>query len=359
MRILWYNWRDIKNPEAGGAEVYCHEIMTRLFKKGHDITLFTSQFPNSSQSDIIDGIRVIRSGGRYSVYSKARSYFKKNKHNFDIFIDSINTIPFLSPKLVQEKKVLPIVYQRAAEIWFHEVPFPISHLFYYYLETKWLSRYKDITTVTISKSSQDDLESIGFKKTFVVPIGLTIEPLSEMPQKESNPTIIFLGRLKKYKLPNHALEAFTIIKEHILGAKLWVIGGGPMLNDLRRMYNNQDITFYGHTTEEQKYDLLRRAHLVLVPSIREGWGLVVTEANAMGTPAIAYNVHGLKNSVIDKETGILIKDRSEESLAHAAITLLTDKDLLWKYSKNALEYSKRFTWDNAAKEFERIIDSLI
>ena len=357
--MLWYNWRDVKNPEAGGAEAYSHQIMTRLLQRGHDITLFTSQYPNSSQSEIIDGLKVIRSGGRYSVYSKARNYFKKNKHNYDIFIDSINTIPFLSPKLVQEKTVIPIIYQRAAEIWFHEVPFPISHLFYYYLETKWLSRYKEIPTVTISKSSQDDLESIGFKRTFIVPIGLGFEPLSEVPQKESNPTIVFLGRLKKYKLPNHALEAFTIIKEHISEARLWVIGGGPMLNDLRRIYKNQDITFYGYTNEEQKYALLRRAHVVLVPSIREGWGLVVTEANAMGTPAIAYNVHGLKDSVLDRETGILIKDRSEESLAHAAITLLGDKHLLRKYSENALAFSKRFTWDYAAKEFERIIDSLI
>jgi len=333
--------------------------MIRLLQKGHDVTLFTSQFPNSSQSDIVDGLKVIRSGGRYTVYSNGRDYFKRKKHHYDIFIDSINTIPFLSPKLVQEKTVLPIVYQRAAEIWFHEVPFPISHLFYYYLETKWLSRYKETSTVTISNSSQDDLKSIGFKRTFVVPIGLDFEPLSKLPEKESNPTIVFLGRLKKYKLPNHALEAFTIIKEHVSDAKLWVIGGGPMLNELRTVYKSQDITFYGHANEDQKYDLLRRAHVILVPSIREGWGLVVTEANAMGTPAIAYDVHGLKDSVKDRETGILIKDRSEESLAHAGITLLSDRDLLKKYSEKALEFSRRFTWDHAANEFERIMDGLI
>lgn len=332
--------------------------MTRLSRMGHDVTLFTSQFPNSSQRETIEGLKVIRSGGRYGVYSKAKNFFKKNKQNYDLFIDSINTIPFLSPKLVREKTVLPIVYQRAAEIWFHEVPFPINHLFYYYLEKKWLSRYSETPTITISKSSQEDLKSIGFKKTFIVPIGLDIEPLSEISQKESSPTIVFLGRLKKYKLPEHALDAFTIIKEHISSAKLWVIGAGPMLNKLRSIYNNQDITFYGFTNEKQKYALLRRAHIVLVPSIREGWGLVVTEANAMGTPAIAYNVHGLKDSVIDGETGILIKDLSEESLAHAAITLLSDNALLRKYSEKALVFSKRFSWDYASKEFERVVNTL-
>jgi len=357
--MLWYNWRDIKNPGAGGAEVYTHQIMIRLLQMGHKITLFTSQFPNGLQSEIVDGLNVIRSGGRISVYNKGRSYFRLNKDKFDLIVDSINTIPFLSPKIVQGKTVLPIVYQRSAEIWFYETPFPVSHLFYYYLEKKWLTRYKDTPTVTISKSSQEDLESLGFKRTFIVPIGLNFKPLPEVTQKESSPTIVFLGRLKKYKLPHHALEAFTIIKEHVPDAKLWVIGGGTMLNELRRKYNNQDITFYGHVNDEQKYDLLRRAHVALVPSVREGWGLVVTEANAMGTPAIAYDVHGLRDSVVDGETGILIKDRSEESLAHAAITLLCDKDLLRKYSENALAFSRRFNWDSATKEFERVIDSLI
>jgi len=357
--MLWYNWRDIRNPGSGGAEVYTHQIMTRLLQMGHEITLFTSQFPNGLQSENVDGLNVIRSGGRLSVYDKGRDYFRKNKDNFDLIVDSVNTIPFLSPKIVQEKTVLPIVYQRSAEIWFYETPFPVSHLFYYYLEKKWLTRYKDTPTVTISKSSQEDLESIGFKKTFVVPIGLNFKPLPEVRQKDPSPTIVFLGRLKKYKLPHHALEAYTIIKEHLPDAKLWVIGEGSMLNELKRKHNNQEITFYGHVNDEQKYDLLRRAHVILVPSVREGWGLVVTEANAMGTPAIAYDVHGLRDSVIDGETGILIKDRSEESLAHAAITLLSDMDLLRKYSEKALAFSKRFNWDSTAKEFERVIDSVV
>jgi glycosyltransferase involved in cell wall biosynthesis len=299
---------------------------------------------------------VIRSGGRFSVYRNARKYFRKNKEHYDLFVDSINTMPFLSPKLVGERTVLPIIYQRAAEIWFHEMPFPINYLLYYYFERKWLTRYKDTRTVTISKSSKEDLESIGFKKTFVVPIGLSIEPIPEITQKESNPTIVFLGRLKKYKLPDHALEAFSIIRQHVSGARLWVIGAGSMLRELQGRYNTQDITFYGHVNDELKYRLLRRAHLILVPSVREGWGLVVTEANAMGTPAIAYDVHGLKDSVIDGETGILIKDRSEESLAHAAITLLDDKDLLTKYSEKALAFSKRYRWDEAVNQFEKIIN---
>lgn len=358
LRILWYNWRDIKNPDAGGAEVFTHHLILSLSARGHDISLFTSEFPNSLQNENIDGVKVIRSGNKYDVYRTAKDYFKKNKDRYDLFVDSVNTKPFLSPNLVKGKTVLPIIYQLVSEIWYAETTFPVSFFLHHYFEKKWLSRYKETPTVTVSKSSQDDLKSIGFKKIFVVPVGLNIIPLNEVPQKESTPTVAFLGRLKKYKLPHHALEAFSLIKEHVPDAKLWVIGGGSIQKELERRFDAKDITFFGHVNEGHKYELLRKAHLLLVPGVREGWGLVVTESNAMGTPAIAYSVQGLRDSVVDGQTGILIKECSPDGLAHAAITLLKDRALLMKYSHNALEFSRQFSWNRTAAEFDKIINSI-
>ena len=111
-------------------------------------------------------------------------------------------------------------------------------------------------------------------------------------------------------------------------------------------YGIKGVTFYGHIENSSKFELLSKAHLVLVPAIREGWGLVVTEANAMGTPAIAYNVPGLRDSVKDGETGILVKENSPNSLANASISLLKDRDLLRRYSNNALVFSRHFNWNN-------------
>jgi glycosyltransferase involved in cell wall biosynthesis len=99
--------------------------------------------------------------------------------------------------------------------------------------------------------------------------------------------------------------------------------------------------------------------LILVPAVLEGWGLVVTESNAMGTPAVAYNVAGLRDSIIDGKTGILVKNKSPESLADSAICLLKDKDRLGKLSFNALSFSRQFSWDNTANEFDRIITSMV
>src|SRR5207244_2260051 len=138
------------------------------------------------------------------------------------------------------------------------------------------------------------------------------------------------GRLKKAKLPHHAMQAFSIIKREIPDARMWVVGDGYMLNELKRM-NVSDVTFYGHVENELKYKLMSRAHLALAPAVREGWGLVVTECNAMGTTVVAYNVHGLRDSVQDGLTGILV-DKSPEHLARAAIALLEDGERLAKLS---------------------------
>ena len=139
---------------------------------------------------------------------------------------------------------------------------------------------------------------------------------------------------------------------------MWVIGDGNMLEELKKK-RIKDVVFYGHIKDEVKYDLLRKAHLLLVPSVREGWGLVVTEANAMGTPAIAYDSPGLRDSVVDQKTGILVKDKSPQNLANAALTLLKNPGLLKIFSDNALTFSRQFSWDNTAAEFDKIIRQAI
>ncbi|MDQ3903559.1 MAG: glycosyltransferase family 4 protein, partial [Thermoproteota archaeon] len=242
------------------------------------------------------------------------------------------------------------------EFWFYETRFPVNYIGYYYLENKWLSNYKDITTLTVSDSTKVDLQDLGFKKIVVVPPGLNVAPLSKVKEKESNPTLLFMGRLKNAKLPQHALEAFSIIKREIADAKMWVIGDGYLREKLQS-FNTNDITFFGHISNDRKYELLSRAHIILVPAIREGWGLIVTEANAMGTPAIGYDVHGLRDSIRHGETGITIKQKSPEALAQEAILLLRDSNLLSRYSINALEFSKQFSWDRTVNSFQEVFNN--
>jgi glycosyltransferase involved in cell wall biosynthesis len=358
VRVLWFNWRDLKNPDAGGAEVFTHEVMIRLAKMGHEITLFCPLFPNATPTEKIDGIEIIRSGGVFTVYLKAKQFYNKNKDRYDLVIDEINGKPFLSPKIVGDKPVLVLFHQLIHDIWFYETHFPLNWLCYYYLEKKWLSTYKNTPAITVSPSSKEDLEKHGFNKVSIVTVGVNTKPLENVAQKEFEPTVVYLGRLKRHKMPDHALKAFTMIKNELPHAKMWVIGDGDMREELKLM-NIQDVVFYGHIKDELKYDLLRKAHLLLVPSLREGWGLVVTEANAMGTPAIAYDSPGLRDSVVDEKTGILVKDKTPQNLASSALALLKNPDLLKIFSDNALIFSRRFSWDNTAEEFDKIIKRLV
>ena len=355
MRILWFNWRDILNPDAGGAEVFTHEVMKRLTKRGYHMTLFTSRFKGCQLNENIDGVDIIREGNKYTVYKQARNYFKSYKHHYDLIIDEINTRPFFIPKFVREKQVIALIHQLARDFWFYETRFPLNYIGYYYLEKKWLSNYKDVTTLTVSDSTKMDLEQMGFKKLFVVSPGLNVTPLSDMKEKEANPTVVFIGRLKKAKLPHHALQAFSIIKREIPDAKMWIIGDGYLRKKLESL-KSKDVTFFGHVSNEKKYELLSRAHIILVPAVREGWGLIVTEANAMGTPAIGYDVHGLRDSIRHDETGITISERSPRAMAQQAILLLRDSNRLSKYSRNALQFSKQFNWDKTTSSFHKVLN---
>jgi glycosyltransferase involved in cell wall biosynthesis len=356
MRILWFNWRDILNPEAGGAEVYTHEIMKGLAKRGHEMTLFTSRFKGCQLNENIDGVDVIREGNRYGVYLSAKNYLKTYKHHFDLIIDEINTRPFFVPNFVREEQVIAIIHQLAREFWFYETKFPLNYIGYYYLEKKWLSKYKNTIALALSNSTRIDLEELGFKRVFVVPPGLSITPLSTIKEKESNPTVIFIGRLKKAKLPDHALQAFSIIKREIHDAKMWIIGDGYFRKKLES-FKEKDVTFYGHISNEKKYELLSRAHIILVPAVREGWGLIVTEANAMGTPAIGYDVPGIRDSIRHRQTGITIMEKTPAAMAQHTISLLRDSDRLFKYSRNALEFSRQFSWNNTVSLFEKFLNN--
>jgi len=356
---LWFHWRDIKNPNSGGAEVVSHEISQRLVKKGYQITHFCSSFPNGMTNEIIDGVKVIRAGGKFSVYLKAKKFYKENKKNYDLIIDEINTKPFHTPTFV-EQPIIAFIHQLAREYWFYETKFPLNYIGYYFLEKYWLSKYRKIPTITVSKSTYDDLKELKFEKVRIIPEGISCLPLTELPEKESKLTVIFVARLKKTKLPDHAINSFFIIKNKFKDAQMWVVGDGPMRSKLQKLASKDNsIKFWGRISNEKKLKLMQKAHLLLVPAIREGWGLVVNEANAMGTPAVAYNVHGLKDSIKNNVNGVLTKNNSIDSLANEAIKLLLDRTCLKKMSENSLIHSKQFSWELSADAFEDCINHYI
>lgn len=361
LKILVFNWRCWLNPEMGGAEVFTREVARRWVERGHEVTLFTSEFPNCKGEEVLDGVRVVRAGGKYSVYWKAKTYYRKrfSKEGYDVVIDEINTRPFLTPKFVKNgEKIVALIHQLAREFWFYETSFPISYIGYYFLEKRWLRNYVDLPTVTVSESTRQDLMDLGLKEVFVVPEGLNFKPLSKVPEKEGYPVVAYVGRLKGAKRPDHAVKAFKIVREKIPEAGLWIIGDGYFRKDLERMATDGG-KFFSNLSNEERRELMKRAWVLVNPSVREGFGLNVIEANALGVPCFAYDVSGLRDSIRNGETGLLVKSGDAQALAEGLFKVLDDEGLRGKLSKNALEYSRSFSWNKTAGEFMKIVKEIV
>ena len=297
LRILILNWRDITHPEAGGAEVYTHNIANEWVKEGHSVTLFCATVNGRPATDDFDGLHIIRRGTRHGVYREARRFYRREgRGNFDLVVDEVNTRPFGAPQWVDDVPVIALIHQVCREIWYHQTPFPVALVGRYLLEPLWLRRYRDVLTVTLSESSKDSLENYGLTRVVVVPVGH--QPVGERPDvpRETRPTIVFVGRLSSNKRPDEAIRAFGLLRETMPTAVLWIIGTGPMEDGLR-MSAPEGVQFLGKISAAEKIERLARAHVLILTSVREGWGLVVTEAAAVGTPTIAYNVAGLSDSV--------------------------------------------------------------
>jgi glycosyltransferase involved in cell wall biosynthesis len=358
MKILIFNWRCWKNPFAGGAEKYLYEISKRLVKKKYKITWFVSSFEGSKEREVEDGIKIIRKGGRFSVYFYAFWYYLRElrRRNFDLVIDSINGVPFFTPLYVWKPKKIAIIY----------------HLVGWKIFSSELSLYKAVIAqitekliplfyfstplITISHSSKEELEKNFIRNVGIVPTGLDLWILRSSSIKKSNkPTIIYLGRWKKYKRIGLLVKAFEIVRDRIKNSDLWLVGDG----DWKISEKIEGIKIFGKVDDKEKKELLTRAWVFVTPSIKEGWGITVIEANACGTPAIAYDVSGLRDSIVDGKTGILVKeDGNIERLTEAITKILKDEKLRRRLSKNALEWSKKFSWDKSTEEFEKVVKNV-
>ncbi len=357
MNILWLSWRDIKNPQRGGAEIFDIENATRLHKNGFKVTIFTSYFRNAKANEKIKGVKIIRKGNLITCRFYAFIYYLKH-NNFDIIIDEINTIPFFSI-FYAKKKTLPIIHQLAKEFWFSHTIWPIN-IIGHFLEPIWLSFYKNMPTIVVSSSTKKDLTKLNFNKIKILKIGLNFKP--HFSTNKDN-LIVFIGRIVKAKGVEDAIFAFKAIHDKLPMYKLKITGRGnkhytQKLKSLSKTLGLEtSVQFTDYISENKKIALLQKSKITLIPSIREGWGIVATESNALCSVPIAYNIPGLKDAILNGQTGLLVK-RNPNKLAEATIALLKN-DLLWNtLAKNGYENSKKYNWNNCYLDFNKIIVDL-
>jgi len=347
---------------AGGAEVYLHEIVSRLSKE-HEVTLFCGAYKGCKERDEIDGVEIIRRGGSFTVYLQAmRSYltvFRKGK--YDIVVDSINGLPFFTPLFTRKPKVAIIHHLVRREIFFRELPLPLAPV-------GWLAErmipflYRGIPMVTVSESSRQELVDFGIREDRIRIIYNAIDR-SHLGSgaKSDQPLVVYVGRIKQYKQIDHLVYAFDKVRQEVPEAELVIAGRGDY-SEIQQLVAELGIAscvmLAGEVSEEEKAEILRKAWVFVIPSMKEGWGVSVIEANTCGTPAIAYNVPGMRDSIKNGETGILASPNNIVQLSTTVHRLLTDTELRASLSQNAMQWASAFSWDSSAALFEDLLQEV-
>lgn len=370
MKLLWLSWKDQKHPLAGGAELVMHELSKRLIENGHDVTILTSTFPGAKPRETIDGIKIIRIGAnRYTHPFKALFYYLQNLRNrFDVVVEVVNTAPYLSVLFGGKSKNFLFYHQFAREIWFCETPTPLSHIGYYLLEpaATLLAAISGSPVITVSQSTKRDAQRFGFSpnRINIIGQGLHIKPIDRLDkiQKYAQPTMLSLGALRAMKRPHLHIEAFEEAKKSLPNLRLIMAGdpsgdyGQRVLRRVKDSPHSDDIQFLGPVSLEKKLELMQQAHVLVMTSIKEGWGLVVSEAASQGTPSVVYDVDGLRDSVRDGTSGVVAKT-NPKALAAGVVEILKNKKAYQAMRQAGWQWSKQLTFDQAYQDFLQIITS--
>jgi glycosyltransferase involved in cell wall biosynthesis len=348
VRFLMLNWRDPGNPLSGGAERVTRAYLGALRQRGHEVFWFANDFPGAAPEETIDGIRIVRGGGRGTSVLKARQWYRRQPR-FDLVIDQHHGIPWFAPWW-SGTNCVAYIHEVLGPIWSSFYSWPLSTVGRWQERlTHWL--YRNVPFWTPSESTKRALLEHGVREVKVLPNGTDATPL---PALESKPLgqpvqLVAVSRLAPNKRVDHAIRAVAILTRKSVDARLTIVGGGEVESQLRELAVQTApegrIRFAGRLSEDEKNAELRRAHFLVHTSLREGWGLNVIEANAMGTPAIVYPVCGLVDSTVDGQTGIITRDETPESLADAIASALKSPEQYDRLRQQAWNRSKTFLWD--------------
>ena len=348
MRFLMLNWRDPKNPLSGGAERVTLAYLVALVRRGHEVYWYANSFPNCLPEEMIEGIHIVRGGGRGVSVLKACQWYRRQKP-FDLVIDQHHGIPWFAPWWCRTHCVA-YIHEVLGPIWSAFYPWPFSAVGRWQERwTHWL--YRNVPFWTPSQCTRQSLEACGVKSVTVIPNGVNTVALATLPEKplELPLRLVVVSRLAPNKRIDHAIRAVKCLTEQGVEARLTIVGTGEVEAPLRRLVAelqlSDRVSFAGPLSEADKDEQLQRAHFLLHTSLREGWGLNVIEANAMGTPSVVYPVAGLVESTLHDETGVVSEQETPESLAAGLVSVLNAPEKYSRYRIKAWNRAKTLHWD--------------
>jgi glycosyltransferase involved in cell wall biosynthesis len=361
-QILFLNWRDLANPAAGGAEAYCEQIARRFAAVGCRLTLFTSAYQDAPPYDWANGYLVVRKGSRFGVYLAAARHIRRYGRRYDAIVDFQNGIPFFAPLWAPADTAVTCVVHHVHQDQFGMYfPWPVS-VVGRLLEGRASRRvYRDRPFVAVSPSTRAEMRR---QLRFRGPISIIPNGIDPLPpgrgQRSPVPLIAVVTRLVPHKQLHLLVEAVPELLRRWPALQVEIAGSGPARETLQRKVRELgvegSVRLPGRVAEQYKSDLLSQAWLTVAPSLAEGWGLTVLEANAMGTPALAYDVPGLRDSVRDKVTGWLVPPGNALAAPlTSALEELTDPARQDLMAEQCRAWARAFSWDVTAERLARVV----
>ena len=356
MNILLVNWQDRENPHAGGAEIHLFELFGRLAAKGHRVRLVCSGWEGAARATTLQGIEITRIGSRRTFTLLGRGAIRRalRAERPDILVEDVNKLPLFTPSLWHGPHVtiVPHLFGSTA---FREVD-PVQASVVWIAERPLARGYARSAFHVISESTRDDLVERGIRRDRITVIHPGIDPAWFTPDpslpRTTHPSFLYLGRLKRYKGVEVALRALALARRTRAELTLDIAGTGddrPRLEALARELGIADaVRFHGFVTEERKRELLRTTWANVFPSPKEGWGITNVEAAACGTPSLASDSPGLRDSVRHGETGYLVPHGDAAALAERMLLLAADRPLVERLGADGRRFAEGLTWDRAA-----------
>jgi len=368
--VLLLCWRDTGHPQGGGSETYLQRIGAQLARAGVDVTLRTARYPGAARNEVVDGVRISRGGGHYTVYFWAGLAMVAarlglgplRKARPDVVIDSQNGLPFLA-RLAFGRRVVVLVHHCHREQW--PVAGRVLGRVGWLIESRLSPRlHRDNQYVTVSLPSVRDLAELGVDthRVAVVRNGLDEAPPRTLTgERSATPRVVVLSRLVPHKQIEDALDAVAILRTRIPDLHLDVVGGGwwqdKLLHHAQQLGIAESVTFHGHVDDETKHALVQRSWVHLLPSRKEGWGLAVIEAAQHGVPTIGYRSSGgLTDSIVDGVTGLLVDNHAD--MVDRLEQLLCDQVLRGELGAKAAARSREFSWTQSAASMRTVLETV-
>jgi glycosyltransferase involved in cell wall biosynthesis len=360
LNILAINWQDWKTPHRGGAEFYLKEILVRLIEYGHDVTLLCCSYPGAKHRDMLDGIKVLRTGSRntfnFHLYGNPiRNFLRSN--DFDVVLDDLNKIPFYTPLWAGKTPVVGIVMHV-----FRKQIFAETNLFagsYVYWTERLIPRVYRGLFGCLGASGREELAEMGMNQKRIQVLEVGVNPIFTQGSKNRQKLVVSVGRLMRYKCTDHIIYAMVTLRQRKLDVRCEIAGTGPDTDRLRKLIDQlglEDcVKLLGWVSLEDVARLYQRAAVAVQPSAKEGWGFLATDAGACGTPVVAARVPGLMDSVIDKKTGFLYEHENIEEMSRYLEKLLTDEGLRQKMGQANREWAQTLTWEKVARKVEKLL----